>query len=153
VGLGGQTLVALLRDAQLDALALGQGDVGLVALANDEHVGQTGGEHMALGVLNVHNVEGSWVTLAVDNGADTSQIPASGDHAEVACGSKKTFVSWNQTFDLVNATVIARKVTGTTVDCRIRDRRDKKCSWLIVFEPRNFDKRFVVFEPANENRS
>jgi len=84
VGLGGQTLVALLRDAQLDALALGQGDVGLVALANDEHVGQTGGEHMALGVLNVHNVEGSWVTLAVDNGADTSQIPASGDHAEVA---------------------------------------------------------------------
>ncbi len=91
MGLGGQTLVALLRNAQLDTLALRQGDVGLVALANDEHVGQTGGEHMTLRVLNVHNVEGTGMTLTVDNGADTSQIPASGDHAEVACGDGEIY--------------------------------------------------------------
>lgn len=84
MGLGGQTLVALLRDAQLDTLALWQRDVGLVALANDEHVGQTSGKDVSLRILNVHNIEGTRMTLTVDNGANTSQIPTSGDHAEVA---------------------------------------------------------------------
>jgi hypothetical protein len=35
-------LVALLGDGELDTLALGQRDLGLGALANDEDVGETG---------------------------------------------------------------------------------------------------------------
>ena len=37
---GVETLVSLLGDGQLHTVALGQGDVGLGALANHENVGQ-----------------------------------------------------------------------------------------------------------------
>ena len=37
-------LFTLLGDGETDSLALGEGDVRLVGLANDEHVAQTGGE-------------------------------------------------------------------------------------------------------------
>lgn len=97
VRLGGQSLVALLSNAQLHTLALGQRDVGLGALADDEHVRQAGGEHVSLAVLDVHNVEGSRVPLAVHDGSDTSQIPSSGDHGQVACKTRtegKTVINW-----------------------------------------------------------
>ena len=49
--LAGEALVSLLGDGELDACTPGQGDVGLRALADDEDVGQTGGEGVAVGVL------------------------------------------------------------------------------------------------------
>ena len=39
---GVEALVSLLSDGELDTVALGQGDVGLGALANHEDVGQPG---------------------------------------------------------------------------------------------------------------
>lgn len=89
MSLGGQPLVALLGDRQLDALVLWQRDVALGSLADDEHVRQTGGEHMAETVLNVDNVEGAGMPFAVDDGADTPQIASSGDHGQVACAVGK----------------------------------------------------------------
>ena len=82
--LGCQTLVTFLGNAQLDTLALGQGNVGLVTLANDEHIGQSGGKDVSLGILDVDNVEGAGMSFAVDNGTDTTQISTSGDHAQIA---------------------------------------------------------------------
>ena len=49
--LAGEALVSLLGDGELDTSTPGQGDVGLRALADDEDVGQTGSEGVAVGVL------------------------------------------------------------------------------------------------------
>ncbi len=59
-----QTLVALLSDRQLDAGALGQADVRLVALANHKDVSHAGGESVAVGVFDVNDVEGARMPLS-----------------------------------------------------------------------------------------
>ena len=82
--LGAEPLVPLLGDGELDAAALGQGDVGLGALADHEDVAEAGGEGVAVGVLDVDNVEGSGMPLAVHDGAHAAGVAASGHHAEVA---------------------------------------------------------------------
>ena len=47
-----KTLVSLLGHGQLDAVASGQGDVGLGAFADDEDVREPGGEGVTVGILN-----------------------------------------------------------------------------------------------------
>lgn len=82
--LDGHSLVTLLGDAELDSLALWQRDVSLGALSDGEDVGQSGGEHVTVGIFHVDNFEGSWMFLTVDDGADTTQITSSCDHNQVA---------------------------------------------------------------------
>jgi len=55
--LGGQALVSLLSGGHSDTVALWQGDVSLVTLADDEDVLKTGGECVSCGILNVNDVE------------------------------------------------------------------------------------------------
>ncbi|KNC30899.1 hypothetical protein FF38_09299 [Lucilia cuprina] len=81
---GSQTLVTFFSNAQFNTLALRQTNVRLVALANDEDIGQTGSEYMTLSILNMHNIEGAGMSFTVDNGTDTTQISTSSDHAQVA---------------------------------------------------------------------
>ena len=59
--LSAKSLVSLLGDGELDSLALGKGDVWLVALADDEHVVDPSGEGVAVGVLNVDDAQVSRV--------------------------------------------------------------------------------------------
>merc|ERR1719295_893913 len=82
--LAGETLVPLLGNGQLQTLALRQGDVGLVALADNEDISEPGGEGVTVGVLHVDYVEGARVTLPGHNGANTPGVTSSGDHAQVA---------------------------------------------------------------------
>ena len=49
--------VSLFEEAELDTLGGEEGDDSLLALANDEHVGRTGGDVVTSRVLNVGNVE------------------------------------------------------------------------------------------------
>jgi len=55
--LGGQALVSLLSGGHSDTVALRQGDVSLVTLADDEDVLKTSGECVSCGILNVNDVE------------------------------------------------------------------------------------------------
>merc|ERR1711988_1316848 len=75
---------ALLQDGQLDTLALWQGHVWAVALANHEHIAQTGGEGVASGVLQVDDVEGALVALAGHNHTDAASVLATLHHSQVA---------------------------------------------------------------------
>ena len=84
VKLSSKSLVPLLSDGELHSLALGEGDVGLVTLANDEHVVDPGGEGVAIGVLHVDDVEGSWVSLSGHDGSHSTSVPSSSHHAQVA---------------------------------------------------------------------
>lgn len=71
--------VTLLGDGELDTLALGQGDPGLL-LANDEDVALAGGEGVVNGVLEVDDGEATIVTLAVGDDTDTTHVATAGNH-------------------------------------------------------------------------
>ena len=58
-------------------------------LANNENIGQPGGEDVSAGVLDVHYVEGAGVALPVGDDADTTQIGTAGHHAHVAWRRKR----------------------------------------------------------------
>ena len=77
----GASTVSLLGDAELDTLALWQGDPRLLA-ANDEDVGLTSSELVVDGVLDVHDVEASVVALTVGDDTDTSHVATTGGHGD-----------------------------------------------------------------------
>merc|ERR1712170_101959 len=72
--LGSDASVPLLRDAQLDALALGQRHPWLSALPNHKHIAQPGGKGVSLCVLDVHDVKGARVPLSVGDQAQVARI-------------------------------------------------------------------------------
>jgi hypothetical protein len=71
--------VTLLSDGELDTLALGQRDPGLV-LANDENVALTGGEAVVNGILDVDDVETTVVALTVSDNTNTTHVTTTSDH-------------------------------------------------------------------------
>jgi hypothetical protein len=71
--------ITLLGDGQLDALALRQGDPRLLA-SNDKDVGLTRGKGVVNGILDVHNVEASIVTLAMCDHANTAHVTTTSNH-------------------------------------------------------------------------
>jgi hypothetical protein len=75
----GASAVALLGDGQLDALALGEGDPGLL-LADDEDVALACGEGVVDGVLEVDDVEASVVALTVGDDTNTAHVATASDH-------------------------------------------------------------------------
>lgn len=79
----GTTTVTLLSDGELDTLALGQGDPGLLG-TDDEDVGLTGGKGVVNGVLQVDDVETTIVTLTVGDNTDTTHVTTAGGHGQVA---------------------------------------------------------------------
>merc|ERR1719198_1192406 len=70
----GRPRSALLQDAHLDTLPLGQRPHRRRALADDEDVSKAGGEGVAGRVLQVHNVKAALVPLARDDDADTPGV-------------------------------------------------------------------------------
>jgi len=79
-----KSLVSLLSDGELDTLSLGKGDVRLVALADDEDISNPGSEDVAVGVLDVDNVEGAGMSLTGHDGSHPTGVTSSSDHAQVA---------------------------------------------------------------------
>ena len=73
----------LLDDGELDSVALRQGDHGLVSLADDEHVGKTGGELVTSSISHVHDIEGTEVAITADNRTHATSVVALGDVAQV----------------------------------------------------------------------
>lgn len=79
----GSSSISLLGNGELDTLALGQRDERLVALADDEDVGQSGDKLVVKSVLDVDNVEAALVSLSVGDGADSAHVSTSGGHDDV----------------------------------------------------------------------
>merc|ERR1711937_758023 len=80
-----ETLLALLKDVLLDATALGDRDhVTLILLANAEDVSNTGGEGLALGVLDVDDVEATRVLVTRGDGPHPTVILSLSHHASSA---------------------------------------------------------------------
>ena len=75
----GPSPVTLLSNAELDTLALGQGNPGLLR-ANDEDVALAGSERVVNGVLDVDNGETTIVTLTVGDDTNTTHVTTAGNH-------------------------------------------------------------------------
>lgn len=73
--------VTLLGNGELDTLALGKGDPGLL-LADDEDVALTGGELVVNGVLDVDDVEATIVTLTVGDDTNTTHVTTTSGHGD-----------------------------------------------------------------------
>lgn len=52
-------------------------------LANNEDVGEPGGEAVACAILDVHHIERARVTLPVGDHSNTPQVSTTSHHAEV----------------------------------------------------------------------
>ena len=74
------TLVTLLGDGELDTTATGHRDHGLAIGADDEDVGETGGEVTAKDIADVDNVEATKVTLLTGNNTGTALVTTTSDH-------------------------------------------------------------------------
>lgn len=96
--LEGTAAVTLLSDGELDTLALGQGDPGLV-LTDDEDVGLAGGEGVVNSVLDVDDVETTIVALTVGNDTDTTHVTTTGGHGD------NTSVELDEVGDLASGNV------------------------------------------------
>jgi len=53
--------VSLLDEGKLETVALGQGDGWVLTVTDHENVSDTGGEGVSVGILDVSDVEGTWM--------------------------------------------------------------------------------------------
>ena len=93
-------LVSLLGDRELDTLALGQRNLGLGALTDDENVGESKHELLATGhhfllnspgrersvedVSNVNDIEATQMPFPVHDDTGSTHVSAAGDHDNVS---------------------------------------------------------------------
>jgi len=84
LSLDGQSLLALLGDCFPNTLVRWQRYPWLVALANQKHVRQSSGKGIVGSVLDVNDVERTWMSFARRDDADATQVVATSDHDEVA---------------------------------------------------------------------
>jgi hypothetical protein len=75
--------VTLLSDGELDTLALGQRDPGLV-LANDENVALTGSKAVVNSILDVDDVETTVVAFTMSDNTNTTHVATTSDHDDGA---------------------------------------------------------------------
>ena len=106
--------VALLGDGELDTLALGEGDPGLL-LSDDDNVGLTSGELVVNGILQVDNVEATIVTLTVGDDTNTAHVTTTGDHDD------DTSVELDEVLDLAGSKVNLDGVVDLDGGVRVTD--------------------------------
>jgi hypothetical protein len=66
--------ISLFDKSTPESLELGQSDEWLLALSNNEHVGETGGEVIARAIFDVDDLIGTWVMLDVHELSDTTNV-------------------------------------------------------------------------------
>jgi len=78
-GVGSNLGVSLLNKGSSDTLELWKSDKGLLVLSDDEEVGESGGEDVAGGVLDLDDLVGTWMVLNVHEGTNTTDIVSTSD--------------------------------------------------------------------------
>lgn len=78
----GEALAALFDEIELDTLALGEGDEGLLAITNGENVVHAGSKDGSVGVFDVGDLIRTGVVLDVHELTDTTNVvSAVGEHS------------------------------------------------------------------------
>ena len=92
--------VPLLDERKLLTVTLGELDQGLLALTNGEDVAETGGEIIALRVLDVDDLIGTGVVLNMHESTDTTNIVSSGNE------DNSSIFEFNNAIDFASLKVI-----------------------------------------------
>lgn len=79
-----KTLITLLGNGELDTLSLGEGDPRLVALTNDENVGEASSEGLVTAVLQVDDVETTGMAFTVSDNTNATHAVTTGDDGDVS---------------------------------------------------------------------
>lgn len=116
--------VTFLSNGELDTLALGQGDPGLL-LANDENVALTGSEAVVNGVLDVDNVEATIVTLTVGDDTNTTHVTTTSDHGNGAS------VELDEVGDLASGEINLDSVVDSDRGVRVTDAKFTQKNLLV----------------------
>jgi len=72
------------KRGQTDTLFLGEGDHGVLALSDDENVGNSSGKRVSSSISNMDNIEATDVSISVDNDTDSSDVVTGGDQRKIA---------------------------------------------------------------------
>jgi hypothetical protein len=73
----GHSFLSLFFESELDSPGGEEGDVGFLALSNDETVGSSGGESLSVWVLDVADVERTGVLFNVLDDTDSTDVVTS----------------------------------------------------------------------------
>lgn len=117
--------VTLLSDGELDTLALGQRDPGLV-LANDENVALTGGEAVVNGILDVDDVETTVVALTVSDDTNTTHVTTTSDHND------GTGIELDEVGDLASGKLNLDGVVDLDQRIRVADAEKLMLAWGLL---------------------
>ena len=73
--------LSFFQRSELDSFSWEKRDDGFFAFSNNENVAYSGGEGVSVGILDVSNVETSWVLLHVlENTDSTDVVSTNGQH-------------------------------------------------------------------------
>jgi hypothetical protein len=114
----GTSAVSLLCNRKLDTLALWQRDPRLLR-TDDEDVVLTRSERVVYGILDVHNVEASVVTLSVGNDTNTTHVATTSNHGN------DTSIELDEVGDLASCEVNLDCVVDLDGWIRVTDTRSK----------------------------
>lgn len=73
-GVGSDLLVSFLNKGLSDTLELWKSNNRLLVLSDDENVGESGGEGVSSGILDLDDLVGTWMVLNVHEGTNTTDI-------------------------------------------------------------------------------
>jgi hypothetical protein len=71
--------ITLFNEREADTFGLGKGNEGLLAVTNNENVGETGGEGVTFGILNVGNFVRTGVVFNVLEDTNTTDVVTTSD--------------------------------------------------------------------------
>lgn len=74
-----ESLVSLFNERELNTSLRKETDDGLLAFSNNEGVVDSGGEVVAIGVLDVGNVEAAWMLFNVLENTDSTDVVTTDD--------------------------------------------------------------------------
>jgi hypothetical protein len=81
--LSAEDLLTLLEHRELNTLGLRERDRWLGTITDDKHVSKTSSEGVSTSVLQVGNIERTWVLLDGDDSSDATNVCTASDHSEL----------------------------------------------------------------------
>ena len=120
--------VTLLNIGEVDTFTLGERDKGLLIITDHEDVGETGGESVTTGVLNVRDFVRTGVVLNVLENTDTANV------VTTSCENSGTVIELNNTVDFTSCEVQLNSVVLLNVGVGETDSTAVVCNniWHLV---------------------
>jgi len=126
--------ISLFGDAFSYTLVSWETDEGFVALSKEEDVAGSGGENVSGGILDVDDIEGTWVSLSGLDGTNSTDILTADDLAHV------TGIEFDPVGDLVGSEVELDGIADFAVWVWVSDGSSVVCDqeWNVVFLDEDF---------------